>query len=163
AAARGRHRPCRLARSRRADGTRRRGLRHDLRRDARPRFGARLDLSRPRRAARGAPRRVFCRAPRRRCALRRGRGGTPTPGRGGARALEEGGARVVEREVKGMELAPAGQFNTIAPEATAVHAQRVREHPEGFGEETRVHLEVGNFLPGPWYVKAQRWRTRIVR
>ena len=79
-----------------------------------------------------------------------------------AHALEQDGARIVEREVDGMALAPAIQFNTIVPEATAVHSERVRHRPEGFGEEVRVRLEIGHFLPGVWYVKAQRWRTRLV-
>ncbi len=80
-----------------------------------------------------------------------------------ARALEDEGARVAPRDVEGIELAPAIQFNTIAPEATAVHADRLRTRGERFGEDVRVRREIGQFLPGAWYVKAQRLRTRLVR
>jgi Asp-tRNA(Asn)/Glu-tRNA(Gln) amidotransferase A subunit family amidase len=79
-----------------------------------------------------------------------------------ARALEGDGARVIERDVEGAHLAPAMLVNTIAPEATAFHAQRLADHGADFGEEVRVRLEMGLFLPGPWYVKAQRMRTRLI-
>jgi Asp-tRNA(Asn)/Glu-tRNA(Gln) amidotransferase A subunit family amidase len=81
----------------------------------------------------------------------------------GMRALAEEGAHVVERSVPGVELAPAIQLATIAPEATAVHAERVRVRPEGLGEDVRVRIEMGHFLPGYWYVKAQRLRAVLVR
>ena len=81
----------------------------------------------------------------------------------GARALQGEGARVIGREVAGVELAPAMLLNTIAPEATAFHAERLRQRGADFGEDVRVRLETGLFLPGSWYVKAQRMRSRLMR
>jgi Asp-tRNA(Asn)/Glu-tRNA(Gln) amidotransferase A subunit family amidase len=76
-------------------------------------------------------------------------------------AAAKDGARVVERSVDGMELAPAIQFNTITPEATAYHAERLAQRGEQYGEDVRVRIEIGLFLPGQWYVKAQRMRAAL--
>ena len=77
------------------------------------------------------------------------------------KALARDGARCVEAEAKGVHLAPAIMLNTISPEATAFHARRLEEHGAEFGEEVRARLEMGLFLPGHWYAKAQRMRTQL--
>ena len=80
-----------------------------------------------------------------------------------ARALGADGARVVERSIPGIELAPAIQLPTITAEATAVHADRLGPRGERYGEDVRVRLEMGLFMPGYWYAKAQRLRAALVR
>ena len=77
--------------------------------------------------------------------------------------LRDDGAVVGDVEIPGMELAAAVQLNILCAEAGAVHADRVRERGEQYGEDVRVRVEMSNFLPGAWYVKAQRLRTGIVR
>jgi Asp-tRNA(Asn)/Glu-tRNA(Gln) amidotransferase A subunit family amidase len=77
-------------------------------------------------------------------------------------ALAADGARCVARDIEGMELAAAIMLNTIAPEASAFHADRVRERGQDFGEDVRVRIETGFFFPVHWYLKAQRMRTRLV-
>jgi aspartyl-tRNA(Asn)/glutamyl-tRNA(Gln) amidotransferase subunit A len=79
-----------------------------------------------------------------------------------AAALAQDGARCVERSVDGMELAPPILVNTICAEATAVHAERLSARGSDMGEDVRVRLEMGHFIPGHWYLKAQRLRTRLV-
>ena len=79
-----------------------------------------------------------------------------------AQALAAEGARMAPAQVEGIELAAAVQLQTIAPEATAVHLDRLRTQGDAFGEDVRVRLETGLFLPGAWYTKAQRMRTRLV-
>jgi aspartyl-tRNA(Asn)/glutamyl-tRNA(Gln) amidotransferase subunit A len=76
-------------------------------------------------------------------------------------ALASDGARNVERTIEGVEMAPAIQLNTIAAEATALHAERVKARGADYGEDVRVRIEMGFFLPGAWYVKAQRLRTQL--
>jgi aspartyl-tRNA(Asn)/glutamyl-tRNA(Gln) amidotransferase subunit A len=76
-------------------------------------------------------------------------------------ALASDGARVVDREIPGVESAPAIQLNTLSPEASSYHAQRLMERGEQLGEDVRVRVEMGLFLPATWYVKAQRMRTRL--
>jgi aspartyl-tRNA(Asn)/glutamyl-tRNA(Gln) amidotransferase subunit A len=71
------------------------------------------------------------------------------------------GASCVESEVEGAMDAPAIQLMTIAPEAGAVHAERVRERGHLLGEDVRVRIEAGQFIPGYWYAKAQRMRRRL--
>ena len=78
------------------------------------------------------------------------------------RALRGDGAPVGRYTVKGMEIAAAAMFNTIAHEAAAVHADRVEARGADYGEDVRVRVEAANFLPGHWYVKAQRMRAGIV-
>ena len=73
-------------------------------------------------------------------------------------AAASDGAQVVARDIEGIGLAAAIRLNTISAEATAHHAGRLEERPEGYGEDVRVRLEMGMFLPASWYVKAQRLR-----
>lgn len=77
-------------------------------------------------------------------------------------ALIADGASFTDRSVPGMEIAAAVQLNTLCAEAGAVHARRARERGVRLGEDVRVRIEMANFLPGHWYVKAQRLRTDIV-
>lgn len=79
-----------------------------------------------------------------------------------ARALARDGARCLDRSIEGVELAPAIQLNTISAEATAVHAERLRTRGADMGEDVRVRLEMAHFIPGHWYVKAQRMRQALV-
>ncbi|HUQ27432.1 MAG TPA: amidase [Usitatibacter sp.] len=76
-------------------------------------------------------------------------------------ALSKDGARSIEREIEGMALGPAIVFNTICPESTAFHAERLKARGPDYGEDVRVRLEIGMFLPGSWYVKAQRMRRQL--
>ncbi len=80
-----------------------------------------------------------------------------------ARQLANDGASIDDAHITGIELAPTIQLNTISPEATAVHLERLAQHGGVLGEDVRVRLEMGLFLPGAWYVKAQRLRTVLVR
>ena len=77
-------------------------------------------------------------------------------------AFSADGARCSGAVVEGAELSPAVLLNTISPEATAFHADRLRERGDDFGEEVRVRLEMGLFLPSHWYAKAQRMRSALV-
>ena len=77
-------------------------------------------------------------------------------------ALSSDGARCMGAQVEGIESAAAIQFNTICAEASEVHAQRLVQRGQQLGEDVRVRLEIGNFLPGHWYVKAQRMRRQLV-
>jgi aspartyl-tRNA(Asn)/glutamyl-tRNA(Gln) amidotransferase subunit A len=71
------------------------------------------------------------------------------------------GAACVENEVEGVHAAAAIQLMTLAPEAGAVHAERVRERGHLLGEDVRVRIEAGQFIPGYWYTKAQRMRRGL--
>jgi len=78
------------------------------------------------------------------------------------RALAADGARLTTTRVEGIEGAAAIQLQTIAPEATAYHLDRLRAQGEAYGDDVRVRLEMGLFFPGAWYEKAQRMRTALV-
>jgi aspartyl-tRNA(Asn)/glutamyl-tRNA(Gln) amidotransferase subunit A len=78
------------------------------------------------------------------------------------RALAADGALCIDRAIDGAALAPAIQLNTICAEATAVHAERLRDRGADLGEDVRVRLEMGHFIPGHWYVKAQCMRQALV-
>lgn len=73
------------------------------------------------------------------------------------------GARLVEVEIPGLEQCAGMQFVTLCSEATDLHWQRIVEHPETLGADVRVRLEVGQFMPATWYVRAQRGRAELAR
>jgi aspartyl-tRNA(Asn)/glutamyl-tRNA(Gln) amidotransferase subunit A len=72
--------------------------------------------------------------------------------------LAAAGARVVERAIEGIDYAPATQFVTLATEACQANWELLMTRPEGISPEVRVRLEVGQFIGGIDYVKAQRLR-----
>lgn len=75
--------------------------------------------------------------------------------------LGAAGFTVAKRAVADIDLAPSAQFFTICVEATQGHEAMALRRPEGLGEDVRVRLEIGRFLAGTDYVKAQRLRRRI--
>lgn len=77
------------------------------------------------------------------------------------RALAEDGAACSVTQIDGMDAAAAIQLNTICAEASATHNERLQQRGEALGEDVRVRLEIGNFLPGHWYVKAQKMRRQL--
>lgn len=76
-------------------------------------------------------------------------------------ALAQDGALCSVAAIENMEAASSIQFNTICAEASAIHASRLVECGHRLGEDVRVRLEIGHFLPGHWYVKAQRMRQQL--
>jgi aspartyl-tRNA(Asn)/glutamyl-tRNA(Gln) amidotransferase subunit A len=78
-------------------------------------------------------------------------------------ALRGDGARFVDREIAGVERPTAIPFKTIAPEATAADCEHLAARGERLGDDVRVRLEIGMFLPGAWYAKAQRLRSVFAR
>ncbi len=78
-----------------------------------------------------------------------------------AAALAGDGARLTLATIDGIDDALAIQFVTITPEASEVHLRRLAERGPDIGEEVRVRLEIGQFIPGAWYVKAQRLRRQL--
>ncbi len=81
---------------------------------------------------------------------------------GAVRAMQADGASVVPVAVRDVELAPAIQFMTISTEAATALSERLRQHGDRLGEDVRVRLEMASFLPGHWYLKAQRLREVLV-
>jgi aspartyl-tRNA(Asn)/glutamyl-tRNA(Gln) amidotransferase subunit A len=77
-------------------------------------------------------------------------------------AIERDGGRAGAATIPGLEISAALLLMTIAPEATAFHADRLRDRGEDFGDEVRVRLEMGLFFPSHWYLKAQRMRSVLV-
>jgi len=71
------------------------------------------------------------------------------------------GARVAERAIEDIESAPAAQFVTLATEACQADWELLMTRPEGISPEVRLRLEIGQFIGGIDYVKAQRLRRRL--
>ncbi len=76
-------------------------------------------------------------------------------------ALASAGAAITRQELSRVEDAAAIQFGTICAEASATHADILDSR--GLGDDVRARLAIGRFLPGFWYVKAQRMRAAMVR
>jgi len=75
--------------------------------------------------------------------------------------MRDDGAMLVPIDLPGVERSAALQFVTLCSEATELHWQRLVERPETLGADVRVRLEVGQFLPATWYVRAQRGRAAL--
>ena len=73
-------------------------------------------------------------------------------------AARDDGARCSEVEIAECAMAPAIQFHTICAEASSTNWDRLQQAPESLGEDVRVRLEIGMFMPGHLYIKAQRLR-----
>jgi len=71
------------------------------------------------------------------------------------------GARIVDVDVAGIEHAAALQFATLCSEATDALWRHLLDQPESLGADVRVRLEIGQFIPATWYVRAQRGRAEL--
>ncbi|MBI4497741.1 MAG: amidase [Chloroflexi bacterium] len=79
-----------------------------------------------------------------------------------AARLEASGAAI--REIRLPLPLPdvlAVQQAIMQVEAAAVHAHLLTQHPESYRPKLRAYAEVGQLIPGPVYVHAQRLRRRI--
>jgi aspartyl-tRNA(Asn)/glutamyl-tRNA(Gln) amidotransferase subunit A len=72
--------------------------------------------------------------------------------------LAAAGAAIDARDVEGMEYAPATQFLTLCAEACQANWELLTQRPDGIAPDTRLRLEVGQFIGALDYVKAQRLR-----
>ncbi len=68
------------------------------------------------------------------------------------------GAQIEERWIEGIEYAPAVQFLTLSTEACQANWGLLTQRPEGLAPDVRLRMEVGQFIGGIDYVKAQRLR-----
>jgi aspartyl-tRNA(Asn)/glutamyl-tRNA(Gln) amidotransferase subunit A len=71
------------------------------------------------------------------------------------------GAQVETVLVEGAELASAIYFVTVLGESGCEHAERLRLHAGRLGADVRVRLEIAEFVPATWYLKAQRMRRQL--
>jgi aspartyl-tRNA(Asn)/glutamyl-tRNA(Gln) amidotransferase subunit A len=76
--------------------------------------------------------------------------------------LTAAGAALSTRKVEGAEQVPTAQFITIATEACQANWDLLVQRPEGISPDVRLRLEIGQFIGGVDYVKAQRLR-RVLR
>ncbi len=75
--------------------------------------------------------------------------------------MRDDGATLVPIDLRGVEHSAALQFVTLCSEATELHWQRLVERPGTLGADVRVRLEIGQFFPATWYVRAQRGRAAL--
>ncbi|TKR56417.1 amidase [Allopusillimonas ginsengisoli] len=76
-------------------------------------------------------------------------------------AMRQDQAQLSTVSLSSATMASALQFMTITTEAAASYEDRLLRSPEKLSEEVRIRLEIANFLPAPWYVRAQRMRTQL--
>ena len=79
--------------------------------------------------------------------------------------LAAAGLSVVEVDVPGAEDAVETCSRIIWSEATAIHADRAENNPDGFGDDVRKRLTFGRKVSGPEYAQcvesARRWRRTL--
>jgi aspartyl-tRNA(Asn)/glutamyl-tRNA(Gln) amidotransferase subunit A len=84
-------------------------------------------------------------------------------GEGALQTLKSLGATVREVEFPSGAIATSAVSVIISAEATAVHEDRLHEHPEAYGADVRIRLDSGFFVRGIDYIHAQRVRGVILR
>jgi aspartyl-tRNA(Asn)/glutamyl-tRNA(Gln) amidotransferase subunit A len=83
--------------------------------------------------------------------------------RAAAGRLEELGARVEEVEVDFARQAAQANGLMVVADAAAFHQERLRDHPEGFGEDVRERLAQGAGAKVEEYVRARRLQEETKR
>lgn len=73
--------------------------------------------------------------------------------------MRRDGALLVPVDLPGVEQSAALQFVTLCSEATDLYWRLLVERPDALGPDVRARLEIGQFLPATWYVRAQRGRA----
>jgi aspartyl-tRNA(Asn)/glutamyl-tRNA(Gln) amidotransferase subunit A len=76
-------------------------------------------------------------------------------------AMRADGARLVDVDIPGIEMAAALQFATLCSEATDALWRRLLDHGDMLGADVRVRIEIGQFMPALWYLRAQRGRAEL--
>ena len=77
--------------------------------------------------------------------------------------LQSAGATVRDVELPWAAYAGGVLAIILAVEAASLHEAGLRHHPEAFGDEVRVRLDRGFFVPGAALLHAQRARILITR
>jgi len=78
-----------------------------------------------------------------------------------ARTFEAMGCRVEEVNVDWLEQAAAANRVMLQADAAAVHRERMKDHPDWFGDDVRERLESGARITSTEYVLARRTQTEI--
>jgi aspartyl-tRNA(Asn)/glutamyl-tRNA(Gln) amidotransferase subunit A len=78
-----------------------------------------------------------------------------------ARALASAGAEVIEVDAPLLAEGETLSLLLMGPEAAAYHLERLRAHPDWFGDEVRRRLELGAATSAIDYLAAQRARTAL--
>ena len=77
--------------------------------------------------------------------------------------LSDTGWKVHDTSIRHAHDAPAICLPLILSEAAAIHDQRLTECPERYTEEVRLRLELGRYVLGVDYARAQRGRAVLAR
>jgi aspartyl-tRNA(Asn)/glutamyl-tRNA(Gln) amidotransferase subunit A len=78
-----------------------------------------------------------------------------------AAELSAAGAALVDVRARELDTAGVAQQLVMLPEATAVHAERLRTRLADYGADVRARLLAGLFLPATAYVTGQRTRRAL--
>ncbi len=71
------------------------------------------------------------------------------------------GASLVDVDIPGIENAAALQFATLCSEATDALWRHLLDQGDMLGADVRVRIEIGQFMPALWYLRAQRGRAEL--
>ncbi|HHF2866557.1 TPA: amidase [Vibrio alginolyticus] len=78
-----------------------------------------------------------------------------------AEILVRQGATLVEVDIPLSDYLIPTQWGIMVAEAASVHGTTIRQSPELYGDDVRILIESGQFLPATDYLKAQRARGMI--
>ena len=75
---------------------------------------------------------------------------------------EDEGATIVDEHIPDYDGALAVGNVLAMVQASEVHRERMAKNPEGFGNDVRTLLELGYLVSGVDYVRAQRFRAKLI-
>lgn len=78
-----------------------------------------------------------------------------------AEILVRQGATLVEVDIPLSDYLIPTQWGIMVAEAASVHGTTIRQSPELYGDDVRILIESGQFLPATDYLKAQRARGMV--
>jgi aspartyl-tRNA(Asn)/glutamyl-tRNA(Gln) amidotransferase subunit A len=82
--------------------------------------------------------------------------------RAAADQLADLGAVLSEVTIPGLDAAVGSWLAIILAEATSIHEDMLRTHPEDYGEDVRGFIEAGALVPAITYLRAQRVRQALI-
>jgi len=77
--------------------------------------------------------------------------------------LEKAGMHIKKIKLPSLTGADPALLLAILPEGTLVHETWLRQRPQDYAEMTRQQLEIGALIPAVDYVRAQQYRSRLLR
>jgi aspartyl-tRNA(Asn)/glutamyl-tRNA(Gln) amidotransferase subunit A len=76
--------------------------------------------------------------------------------------MEDLGAYIIELDIPELEMATFAAYAILAAETANIHHDMLIGNPQGFGQDVRVFLQVGEITSTQWYIQSQQARRQLI-